>query len=194
MAAPFDATSDASFDPAHNILERFRDDAQGLVAKVRLTTGQVGLLKRFAPPAPPSFRAEVECLASVHSPYVTRILDAGVDARGAPWLLREFIDGETLRAALPCLSPGQRSQVARDVATGLAQLHREGLQHGDLKPENVLVPAEGPVRLTDFGFAGRTHASAIADLWKVAFWVRVAEAAPTKVTTSAEATAESTVA
>jgi transcriptional regulator with GAF, ATPase, and Fis domain/tetratricopeptide (TPR) repeat protein len=146
-----------SFEP----IERFAAGGDVEVARVRLADGREALRKRFAAPAPALFRTEIECLARVASPNVTAILDAGIDADGSPWLLREFVPGATLRAWLapardgsaPRLDARRRGEILHDLLAGLAAIHREGLVHGDLKPENVLVPEQGPARLSDFGLA-----------------------------------------
>ena len=142
------------------VIERFAagpagaDGGVATAERVRLEDGRDALLKRFAPPAPAAFRAEIECLARVRSPNVTALIDAGVDPDGSPWLLREFVVGTTLRAVVRELDPERRAALIDDVLSGLAALHREGLVHADLKPENVLVAERGPARLTDFGLAG----------------------------------------
>ncbi|HET6163395.1 MAG TPA: serine/threonine-protein kinase, partial [Planctomycetota bacterium] len=142
------------------VIERFAagpagaDGGVATTERVRLEDGRDALLKRFAPPAPAAFRAEIECLARVRSPNVTALIDAGVDPDGSPWLLREFVVGTTLRAVVRDLDPERRAALLDDVLSGLAALHREGLVHADLKPENVLVAERGPARLTDFGLAG----------------------------------------
>jgi transcriptional regulator with GAF, ATPase, and Fis domain len=148
------------------VIERFAagpagaDGGVATAERVRLEDGRDALLKRFAPPAPAAFRAEIECLARVRSLNVTALIDAGVDPDGSPWLLREFVVGTTLRAVVRDLDPERRAALLDDVLSGLAALHREGLVHADLKPENVLVAEHGPARLTDFGLAGAVAGAA----------------------------------
>lgn len=71
-----------------------------------------------------------------------------------PYLVMEFVDGESLRARLDRerrLAPADALTIARDVLSGLAAAHERGVVHRDLKPENVLLARGGPAKITDFG-------------------------------------------
>jgi serine/threonine-protein kinase PknK len=98
---------------------------------------------------------EFALLQGVDHPHLTRILDYGRDGSTC-WLVREFIDGDTLAEAGPTLGPSERRAVLVDLLRALTYLHGLGLLHLDLKPENVLL-RRGAERveavLTDFGFA-----------------------------------------
>ncbi len=128
----------------------------GEVARVRLPDGRLAVRKRFASAAQPEFRAEVGALLEVAAPEITRLLDAGVDDDGRAWLVREWVEGSSLREALP-VSTAARSRVLQDVLAGLSALHRAGLIHADLKPENVLLCDDGSAKLCDFGLATATQ-------------------------------------
>ncbi|MCA8924675.1 MAG: serine/threonine protein kinase, partial [Planctomycetes bacterium] len=97
------------------------------------------------------FRKEAETLGRLRHPNLVAHLGHGTH-QGAPWLALEFVDGETLQARLrqgPLPVPLAIS-IARQLAEALAYVHREGLAHRDIKPDNVLLSGEG-ARLTDFG-------------------------------------------
>ncbi|MDP2272129.1 MAG: protein kinase [Archangium sp.] len=100
------------------------------------------------------FRVESRTTASFNHPHIVTVYAAG-DFHGRPWLALEYLDGETLRERLdrgPLTVP-EALRVARAIAEALAEAHRHDVVHADLKPENVLVPRDGRVRVVDFGLA-----------------------------------------
>ena len=106
-----------------------------------------------------SFAAEAEILGSVDHPSVVRLREVVVDPRGHPAIVMELIAGDDLRRLLrrdgPML-PTKVAEVVAHVAEALAHLHERGIVHGDVKPGNLLLPADGGrVRLADFGVARR---------------------------------------
>jgi serine/threonine protein kinase len=94
---------------------------------------------------------------AVRHPQLVRVLDAHVTA--PPYfLVMELLPGESLRDRLRRdfrLAPRLALWVARQAADALAALHRAGLVHGDVKPENVLLTDAGPAKLIDLSFAHR---------------------------------------
>lgn len=109
---------------------------------------------------------EADLLTGVDHPNVVRGRGL-ITVDGRPALIMELVDGADLRRRLrrdgPLL-PATAANVVGQVAEALAHLHARGIVHGDVKPGNVLVPANGgPVRLADFGVAHRADAVADAD-------------------------------
>ncbi|MFN0007418.1 MAG: serine/threonine-protein kinase PknK [Planctomycetota bacterium] len=107
------------------------------------------------PAALATFEAEAVAGSVIRHGNVVHVLHAGEDENGR-YLLLPFVPGKTLRevlqesGALP--EPLVRS-IARQIASGLASLHGAGMIHGDLKPENVRLDAEGNAVILDLGFA-----------------------------------------
>ena len=101
------------------------------------------------------FERERRILAGLEHPHIARLLDAGVDARGNPYLTTAFIDGVDLDAYVrrdrPTLE--QRLQLFLKIASAVAYAHRQLVVHCDLKPSNVMVDAQGEPHLLDFGVA-----------------------------------------
>ena len=108
-----------------------------------------------------------ECVASsrVRHVSVAPMLDVGMTAEGQPFLVMEFVEGESLRALL------RRGLMDRDVAVRLlgeladavAAMHAQGVLHLDIKPENLMMRAEnGRLVLIDFGLAAVAEAGALA--------------------------------
>lgn len=98
--------------------------------------------------------AEGRLLAQLVHDNVIRVFDVGTHD-GAVYIVMEFAEGSSLRRWLASRSPTVVEVLAlfRDIATGCAALHRHGLVHRDIKPDNVLVNAEGRGMLSDFGLA-----------------------------------------
>jgi len=100
------------------------------------------------------FRREAEVANRTDSPHLVPVLDVGV-AGGSPYLAMERVDGESLsqlldRGALPV---PRALDLACQILRGLAALHEAGVLHRDVKPQNILLAADGTVRLADFGLA-----------------------------------------
>lgn len=101
------------------------------------------------------FRNEAVSAASVAHPGIVATYDTG-DDDGVAFIVMELVDGPNLRTLLDQrgnLAPVDAMRIARGVAVALDQAHRNGIVHRDVKPANVLVPSEGPVKVTDFGIA-----------------------------------------
>ena len=79
------------------------------------------------------------------------------DSAGVPIISMEYIAGQPLSKAIRPgqLPAGSLLSITRQIASGMAAAHAAGIVHGDLKPENVMVTAEGVVKVLDFGLARR---------------------------------------
>ncbi len=110
------------------------------------------------------FRREAQSAASLNHPNVVAIFDSGedevVDAGGArhtlPFIVMEYVDGQTLRqrlAEVNRLDPTEAIQLTQGVLEALAYSHRMGIVHRDIKPANVMITTSGHVKVMDFGIA-----------------------------------------
>jgi serine/threonine-protein kinase len=99
------------------------------------------------------FRREQHILASLDHPNITRMLDAGMSDGGQPYLVMEFVDGEHLDTYCNARKLGitERLQLFLRVCDAVGYAHRNLIVHLDLKPSNILVTADGTVKLLDFG-------------------------------------------
>ena len=103
-------------------------------------------------------------LAALDHPGITRLLDAGIDEQGLPFLVLEYVKGEPIDDHCRRQGVDLRARLGLFVqaATAVAYAHRRQVLHRDLKPANVLVTADGTVRLLDFGIA-----TLLCDEWSV---------------------------
>ena len=97
---------------------------------------------------------EARAAGTLNHPNVVTVYDVGTHG-GAPYLVTECLEGESLRARLGAgaLPLATALDVALQIARGLAAAHARGIVHGDLKPENVFVGIDGRVKILDFGLA-----------------------------------------
>lgn len=101
------------------------------------------------------FRREAVLVARLSHPNLVRLLDRGEDADG-PFLVMELVDGENLRARVKregALDPDEAARICAEVGRALSYAHGQGVVHRDIKAQNVLLTAEGGVKLADFGIA-----------------------------------------
>jgi len=101
------------------------------------------------------FRQERQILARMEHPNIARMLDAGRTPDGMPFLAMEYIDGIPLDEYAAARHLGLKERVAlfHGVCSAVAYAHRNLVVHRDLKPQNILVTAEGVPKLLDFGIA-----------------------------------------
>ncbi len=104
------------------------------------------------------FELEARAASLLNHPNITVVFDIGTEG-GAPYVVQELLEGETLRAELGGgrLTARRAVEYGLQIARGLAAAHEKGIVHRDLKPENVFVTKDGRVKILDFGLAKLTH-------------------------------------
>ena len=101
------------------------------------------------------FRQEARAVAKLSHPNVVSVIDAGEDG-GHPYIVFEYVEGETLKqriARVGALDVQEAIAYAIEVARGLTVAHARKMVHRDIKPQNILIGAEGRAKLTDFGIS-----------------------------------------
>ena len=109
------------------------------------------------------FALESRATAALNHPNILSIYDIGSDAgQGAPYVVSELLEGETLRDRLQngALISRKAIDYARQIASGLAAAHDKGIVHRDLKPENIFITDDGRAKILDFGLAKFTRPEA----------------------------------
>jgi eukaryotic-like serine/threonine-protein kinase len=101
------------------------------------------------------FRQEARAVAKLSHPNVVAVIDAGEDG-GHPYIVFEYVEGETLKQRINrvgALDAQEALAYAIEIARGLTVAHARKMVHRDIKPQNVLIDAEGRAKLTDFGIS-----------------------------------------
>src|SRR5580692_5028945 len=114
------------------------------------------------------FRREARAVAQLSHAHIVTVIDAGeqVDEEPAdgdparpgatPYIVFEYVDGETLKALIRRTGPLEITEAiayAIEIARALGAAHEHHIVHRDVKPQNVLLTAEGTAKITDFGIA-----------------------------------------
>ena len=115
-----------------------------------LSTAEPDRLRRF--------EQEARAAAALNHPNILAVYQMGMH-QGAPYLVSELLEGETLRDRLKRGSLPVRKVVdyGVQIAKGLAAAHEKGIVHRDLKPENLFLTKDGHAKILDFGLARLTQ-------------------------------------
>jgi tetratricopeptide (TPR) repeat protein len=105
------------------------------------------------------FEQEARAAAALNHPNILAVFQMGTHG-GAPYLVSELLEGETLREPIKRgrLAVRKAIDYGSQIARGLAAAHEKGIVHRDLKPENLFVTKDGRVKILDFGLAKLTQA------------------------------------
>jgi eukaryotic-like serine/threonine-protein kinase len=105
------------------------------------------------------FEQEARAAGQLNHPNILAVFDVGI-SRGAPYVVSELLEGESLRSRLHgALPPRKAVDYARQIAEGLAVAHDRNIVHRDVKPENLFITHDGRIKILDFGIAKLTQPS-----------------------------------
>jgi serine/threonine protein kinase len=99
------------------------------------------------------FARESRAAGRLRHPNIVTIFDVG-DHEGQPFIAMEYVPGETLAQLIrrrPILPLSRKVRLVEEICDGLAYAHKSGIIHRDVKPANLMVDAEGMVKILDFG-------------------------------------------
>ncbi|HEX9422256.1 MAG TPA: protein kinase [Pyrinomonadaceae bacterium] len=106
------------------------------------------------------FEQEAQAAGALNHPNILVIHHIGIHD-GAPYIVSELLEGETLRERMGGAALPQRKAIdyALQIAKGLAAAHEKGIVHRDIKPDNIFITHDGRVKILDFGLAKLTSAT-----------------------------------
>ena len=104
------------------------------------------------------FEQEARAAGQINHPSIMAVYDVGT-FDGTPYIVSEYIEGETLRQALDegPMAAARSLELGIEIASGLSAAHAKGIVHRDLKPENLILLRDGRVKILDFGIAKLTR-------------------------------------
>jgi pimeloyl-ACP methyl ester carboxylesterase len=145
----------------YRVVERIGEGGMGVVYRAHDTTLDRDVALKFVTLGPGAaggygdrWRQEARALAALNHPNIVTIYEIG-DVDGAPFLALEWVGGGSLSGAAVERPLGVEAfaRLALPIADALAAAHDSGIIHRDVKPANVLITADGRVKLADFGLA-----------------------------------------
>lgn len=130
-----------------------RDSRLGRLVAVKVLRPQLA----SQPLARARFEREARAVATIEDQHIVRVFEVGTNESGVPFIVMEFVAGESLDVRLRrerTLAPSVAAEIVRQVGEGLEAAHRRQIVHRDIKPSNVLLDAgQGGAKLADFGLA-----------------------------------------
>lgn len=165
-------TTGTTFARRYQVIEELGKGGMGRVYKVFDTEVREKLALKLLNPNIASdeetierFRSELRLARTVSHRHICRMHDLGREEEtGTYFITMEYVPGEDLKSLIHrigALPVGKAVTIARQAAEGLAEAHRLGVVHRDLKPQNIMVDREGGARIMDFGIARSVRAKGI---------------------------------
>ena len=109
------------------------------------------------------FSNELRYARKIAHRNVCRMYDLG-EEQGTHYITMEYVPGEDLKSSIIRMGPlsaGKAISIAKQVCEGLAEAHRQGVVHRDLKPQNIMIDKEGNAKIMDFGIARSLRAKGL---------------------------------
>ncbi len=155
-------TTGSTFADRYQIIEELGKGGMGRVYKVLDTeTNEKIALKLIKPEIAADkktverFRNELTTARKIVQKNVCRMFDLGKD-KGSYFITMEYISGQDLKALIRQtgeLTVGKAISIAKQICAGLAEAHKLGVVHRDLKSNNIMIDRDGNIRIMDFGIA-----------------------------------------
>ena len=138
---------------AQGVVVKAQREADGKVVAVKILSTQMAKVAEFRR----RFRREAQVALELSHPNIVQGIEVG-QADGLPFVVMEFIDGETMgeRLRRGPLTEAEALPIMRDCAAALVCAHERGLVHRDIKPDNLMLTRDGRAKLMDLGLAKDT--------------------------------------
>lgn len=163
-------TTGSTFAGRYRIIEEIGKGGMGRVYKVQDTkVNEKIALKLIKPEIAKDkktierFSNELRLARKIRHKNVCQMFDLG-EEKGTQYITMEYVSGEDLRNSIRRfgqLPIGKSISIANQICEGLAEAHRQGVVHRDLKSNNIMIDNEGNVRIMDFGIARSLEAKGI---------------------------------
>jgi len=147
---------------SYDLIERIAEGSMGVVYKARHWENNqlvaIKVLSRDIAKNPiflKRFEQEFRVAAKLDHPNVVRVIEYSGSGE-APYIVMELVDGMSLGDRLEKVGALPEAEAVRIIVAasqGVHQAHRQGLIHRDIKPDNILLTADGTVKVTDLGLA-----------------------------------------
>ena len=151
----------------YDLLEKVAEGGMGSVYRARhRDTGQIVAIKIMPPHMANNpvllkrFEQEFRAASLLDHPNIVRALDY-CDQASAPYLVMEFVEGESLGQKIERdgrMPEAESIRIVAQVAQGLHRAHKQGMIHRDVKPDNVMVTPDGVAKLADLGLVKEMEA------------------------------------
>lgn len=102
------------------------------------------------------FEREEEIGKTLQHPYILKIFAIASEKKSRPYIVMEYLQGQTLSALMKEVSPlpeRDAVKIASRICEALEHMHANGIVHRDLKPQNIMICNDGSIRIMDFGIA-----------------------------------------
>ncbi|MBQ8313725.1 MAG: Stk1 family PASTA domain-containing Ser/Thr kinase [Clostridia bacterium] len=109
------------------------------------------------------FQREAEAASKMTHHNIVNLLDVGMDGENR-YLVMEYVQGKTLKELIKekgRLTPAVAAQITIRILSALQHAHQNGIIHRDIKPQNILVHADGHIKVADFGIARMANSSTL---------------------------------
>lgn len=116
------------------------------ILKADLSESPVALLR---------FKREADAASKLHHPSIVTIYDVG-ESKNHHFIVMEYVKGKTLKSLIQQRGAIEKEEavfIMKQILEGIVVAHEAGVIHRDIKPQNILIKADGTVKITDFGIA-----------------------------------------
>jgi tetratricopeptide (TPR) repeat protein/predicted Ser/Thr protein kinase len=141
----------------YRIIDQLGEGGMGVVYLAEDTTLARRVAMKFLTTVTQEYRArflrEARAVSALTHPNIATVFDFGETTDGQPYIVMEFIKGESLNDKLRAgsLPLPEAIRIVSDIAAALGEAHHEGVVHRDVKPSNVVITERGQVKVLDFG-------------------------------------------